>query len=380
MLFVLLLTTGCGRTGNDSWRAEVVIEDGIPHLYNPAVPLWGSGYSPLTEEEILGGPGSPENAILARPCALEVGSDGSRYVLDQREARIVRYGPDGEYVESFGRKGEGPGEFDEPTDLEQLADGTLVVTDWSGMRISFFSPEGEFIRSFRRQRFSGQIAAITEDRLYIHEQPRTLGAMGMFVGGQEEKEVEPLVDIVDSGGEEIGGVGQLVPFEGNLLSAWMNHVYLDFVPGDSLIANFMGNDRIEIYGPDDNLARVVHRNVPFIPVEPVEETEYMEDGGIAMRFEFDILSTGLAVHPDGRYWAVMAAASEPDRRADVEEDERIPQTWALDLYDRAGRWLARQQMDETAGHALLDWGPDGLYLISSEGDGTVRRYSVKHPD
>ena len=48
--------------------------------------------------------------------------------------------------------------------------------------------------------------------------------------------------------------------------------------------------------------------------------------------------------------------------------------------DRMGRWLTRQQMDESSKHALLDWGPDGLYLISSEGDGTVRRYSVKPPD
>ena len=376
----MFVTVGCDRSENESWQPDVIVEEGIPHLYNPSEPLWGSQYQPLTEEEVLGGPGSPEDAILARPCAVEIGYDGSRYVLDENEARIVRYGPDGRFMGSFGRKGEGPGEFDQPTDLEQLPNGTLVVADWVGMRISFFSPEGDFIRSFRRQKFSGQVAISRENRINIHEQPRTLGAMGMFVGGMEEEEVEPLIDVVGSDGEELGGVGQLVPFEGNLLSAWMNHVYLDFVPGDSLITNFMGNDRIEIYGPGDMLARVVHRNVPFIPVEPVEETDYREDGVIAMRFEFDILSTGLAVHPDGRYWAVMVAANEPDRRTDIEEEDRILQTWALDLYDRAGRWLARQQMDESSKHALLDWGPDGLYLISSEGDGTVRRYSVKPPD
>ena len=377
----MFVIAGCGRNENESLYSNVIVEEGIPHLYNPSEPLWGSQYKPLTEEEVLGGPGSPEDAIFSRPCAVEFGHDGSRYVLDQNEARIVRYGPDGRFMGSFGRKGEGPGEFDEPTDLEQLPDGTLVVTDWSGMRISFFSAEGDFIRSFRRQKFSGQVAISRENRINIHEQPRTLGAMGMFVGGmEEEEEVEPLIDVVDSDGEEIGRMGQLVPFEGNLLSAWMNHVYLDFVPGDSLIANFMGNDRIEIYEPGENLVRVVHRNVPFTPIEPVEETDYRDDGVIAMRFEFDILSTGLAVHPDGRYWAVMVAAGEPDRQTGIEEEEMIPQPWALDLYDRMGRWLARQQMDESARHALLDWGPDGLYLISSEGDGTIRRYSVKPPN
>lgn len=378
LAFVLSLSACSGREGVE-WGGEIVQEEGIPHLYNPDTPLLGNDASPFVEEEVLGGPGSPEDALFTTPCAMAFGSDGTRYILDHGDARILRFAPDGSYAGSFGRRGQGPGEFSDPTDLEMLPDDTLVVADWSSMRISFFSPEGKFIRSFKRQRYAGQIAVVGGDRLYVHEQPRTLQVATRFTG-TGFSQMAFLFDLIDLYGEGESGIGILQEYEGIILGAWMNRVYLAAAPGDTLLVNTTCHDRIEVYAPDGSLTRVVHRQLPFEPIEPVEKQEVHQEGEstqVTMQLQFDILSTGLAIDPGGEYWAVMVAARQTDRREDVEPDERRPEEWAVDLFDTAGRWLARQLMGSEVQMALLEWGPDGLYILNQAGDATVRRYRIR---
>ena len=55
-------------------------------------------------------------------------------------------------------------------------------------------------------------------------------------------------------------------------------------------------------------------------------------------------------------------------------DAEIPDLWAIDLFDADGRWLARQPLDLTCPHALLDWGTDGLYLLNPQEDASVYRF------
>jgi len=381
-LTIVLLTSGCSRKSEGEWGGRVVMEEGVPHIYNPATPLWGADARPLLEVEVLGGPDAAQEALLAKPIALVCGPDGTRYVLDGKDARILRFGADGAFLGSFGRQGAGPGEFASPADLTILSDNNLLVADSGNSRLSRFTLEGEFLDSVTLQRSLGQIVASRSGDIYLHAQPRTM-IVSFNVGALASEEEETLIDILDARGERKGGFGTLEEYEGFMLGSWMNRVQPALTNGDTLVLNYLGKDRIEVYAPGGILARVAHRSLPFEPVGPVEESRRTvnNDGSVSigMYFEFDILSTGFAVHPDGRWWAVLIALTQPDRREGVAEDEEIPQKWAIDLFDRAGRWLARQPMGEEAALGLLDWGPDGLYLLSAEGDGTVRRYRVESP-
>ena len=68
----------------------------------------------------LGKPGMPGDApgYFYRPSAVAVASDGTIYVADghggDSNARIVQLAPDGTVIKSWGKKGSGPGEFNEP--------------------------------------------------------------------------------------------------------------------------------------------------------------------------------------------------------------------------------------------------------------------------
>jgi hypothetical protein len=263
-----------------------------------------------------------------------------------------------------------------------LPDEIILVADDGNRRLSRFTADGRFLDSVTLQRGLGQIVADSEGTVYIHDQARGM-SVSIMMGAEDSEEEATLIDIIDDAGERIGGFGVVEEYEGFMLSSWMNKVYPALAPGDSIVLNYMGSDRIEVYSPGGELERVVHRNLPFTPVEPVEESRQTtnDDGTVSfsMFFEFDIQSTGFAISPDGRWWAALIAVTQTDRREGVEEDDEIPQEWAVDLFDADGRWLARHQLGIDFPQAALDWGPAGLYILNPEGDATVRRYEVVPP-
>jgi len=260
----------------------------------------------------------------------------------------------------------------------------ILIADEGNRRLSRFATDGSFLDSITLQRAPGQVRIDRGGTVYLHDQARGMTVSIMMMAGMEGEETPTLIDILDESGERTGGFGVVEEYEGFMLSSWMNKVYPAFTSGDSMVLNYMGKDRIEVFTPDGTLARVVHRYLPYVPVEPVEETRQTEhdDGtmSFSMFFEFDIQSTGFAISPDGRYWAALIAVTQTDRREGIEEEDEIPQEWAVDLFDATGRWLARHPLGIDYPHALLDWGPAGLYILNPEGDAAVYRYEVVPPD
>jgi len=378
----LFLLTACGGGSDDGWAGTITLEDGVPHVHNPDLPLWGLDYPALVEREVMGGDDTDFDALFAQPVGLITGEDGTRYVLDGKDMRVLKFDREGSYLGSFGREGEGPGEFSRPVALAMLPGETILIADDGNRRLSRFTTDGRFLDSITLQRELGQIRVDHDGTVYLHGQSRGM-VVSMMMGGGDTEEGSTLIDILDDTGERVGGFGVVEEYEGFMLSSWMNKVYPAFAPGDSMVLNYMGKDRIEVYTPEGVLARVVHRSLPYLPVEPLEESSQTinDDGTVSfgMTFEFDIQTTGFAISPDGRWWAALVALTPTDRREGIEEEDEIPQEWALDLFDAGGRWLARHQLGVEFPHASLDWGPAGLYILNPEGDAAVHRYEVVPP-
>ncbi len=78
-----------------------------------------------------------------------VASDGRFYVLDSKSYNVNVFSASGRRIRTFGRQGEGPGEFSSPTELS--VDGNRVVVGESNRRISIFDTTGTFQRLFAAQ-------------------------------------------------------------------------------------------------------------------------------------------------------------------------------------------------------------------------------------
>ena len=74
---------------------------------------------------------------------------GNLYVFDRLAARVVVVNPDGGFVREFGRRGEGPGEFQEALDMVIMSDGRVVIADMGHRAYHIFAPGGDLERMVR---------------------------------------------------------------------------------------------------------------------------------------------------------------------------------------------------------------------------------------
>lgn len=75
------------------------------------------------------------------------GSGGQLYILDAAASAVTTVSPAGRHLRTFGRSGDGPGDFRLPRRLAVLSDDRVVVTDLG--RFHIFTPAGGFDRTVR---------------------------------------------------------------------------------------------------------------------------------------------------------------------------------------------------------------------------------------
>ncbi|MGD2089273.1 MAG: 6-bladed beta-propeller [Candidatus Aminicenantes bacterium] len=115
-----------------------------PQVKNPDTPLkgkWEFHMEKTWEIEEAG------NDVIGSVQNIGSSDDGRVYILDSKNYKIYIYSPEGKFVSSFGKRGEGPGEIKNFEMGEQLfvVNQRVIVVDRS--RISYFSLDGTFEKS-----------------------------------------------------------------------------------------------------------------------------------------------------------------------------------------------------------------------------------------
>lgn len=81
--------------------------------------------------------------------SLDVAPDGTIYVVDGQLPDLRAYAPDGSYLRTLGRPGEGPGELKSPDGgLAVLSDGRVLVRDPGNARIQVYAPSGDALETW----------------------------------------------------------------------------------------------------------------------------------------------------------------------------------------------------------------------------------------
>jgi len=85
------------------------------------------------------------------PGGVDVSDDGSLLVADTYNHRVVRLSPGGEFVQSWGVRGQagrGRGQFRYPSDVEIMPDGGFVVADAYNHRLQRFDARGRLVKAW----------------------------------------------------------------------------------------------------------------------------------------------------------------------------------------------------------------------------------------
>jgi DNA-binding beta-propeller fold protein YncE len=82
---------------------------------------------------------------FAKPSAVAVDRDGNLYVADMLNARIEVFDADGNFIRTFGKRGDGPGYFAMPKGVAIDSDGHVWVADAMQNRVQVYSQEGQLL-------------------------------------------------------------------------------------------------------------------------------------------------------------------------------------------------------------------------------------------
>ncbi len=145
IIFMLFLVVSCSQQGSQ-WKGSIKTEDGITVVENPIEPMYTGEVLELEGDLIIGKKENKEGFLFQRISAVKADNEGNIYVLDYKASKVIKFDPNGNLIVEFGRKGQGPGEFDFALGMQLSPKGELMVSDTSTMRLVFFNLQGEPLR------------------------------------------------------------------------------------------------------------------------------------------------------------------------------------------------------------------------------------------
>lgn len=141
------------------------------------------------------------------PTALAVGPDSTLYVADgYGNARIHRYSPDFELIDSWGEPGSGPGEFRVPHGVCVDGDGRVLVADRENDRVQIFDADGRYLDMWTDLHRPTDIAIDADGLCFVAEFPSKRGHYS-WVHGQLTTPRPARVSVLTAAGDVLDRFG-----------------------------------------------------------------------------------------------------------------------------------------------------------------------------
>jgi sugar lactone lactonase YvrE len=167
-----LWVTDCSCTGTaEQRRADSLGSDGKPKGHR-VFKFSPDGKLLMT----LGQPGGGrDSAYFYQPNDVLVAPNGDIFVAEGHSsaaganARILKFNKDGRLLKTFGTRGTGPGELDQPHALAMDSRGRLFVGDRSNNRIQIFDQEGKSLAAWSQFSRPSGIYIGKNDTIYVSD-------------------------------------------------------------------------------------------------------------------------------------------------------------------------------------------------------------------
>ncbi len=206
-----LFAVNCTKTKipeKAEWRGEIEYQNGVKVVKNPAEPVYGEILLDL-EEDLNIGREDDDNYMFYRVRDIEVDDQGNLYVLERGNCRLQKFDPAGQYLQTIGKKGQGPGEFERPNRLFLDKENDIYVSEYR--KIHIFSSKGEFLKSILLSNFTTDFSVLPDENIFglvllTGEEERNQGIVKMDPKGKTIENIAQFADIkpVQRRGEEGG--------------------------------------------------------------------------------------------------------------------------------------------------------------------------------
>lgn len=348
---------------------------GVRLVHNGKEGQWGKNPRVQVEQvRTLGDVAAEEETVaFYMPAGIALDSQGNLYILDTGNHRVQKFGPDGRYLASFGRQGQGPGDFSYPDSIDIDSEDMVWISDPNNQRIQVLTPEGAERKtiSFVKERV-GKVRHTRSGSVMA-------GGGGVFFGGPglEEKEQPPpkLFKKLDLEGKVTGEYGEPFDFEHPLLNQMGNQVTFAVDENDCVYLAYLYQNRIEKYSLEGKLLWRADRKLDYSTDPPKDKGKReARGGGVSIRMpQMNQCAEGIAVDGSGRVWVVtlnrqtkeeeqvgvnmsmtmIGGERKMSMKAEGNTDLRTTDMYRLEVFNSEGELL---------GSLPLDHFVDGIYI------------------
>ena len=369
---VVALACAADRSAIPSTFSEAIV-DGVRHVHNIS-PLWGEElrvglefvrqYGALITED--------ENLRFFRPSDVDVDAGGYVYILNAGDHQVSKLDSEGNFHGSFGKRGEGPGEFIGATRLDVWPGGRIVLNDRALRAINIFDHSGVHLnRISDPTREPMEILALASGDLAIH-------SIGVGISSDTVAST-PLLSILRPDGSTLRQFVSSRVYTEPGANLFRNEIFIAADEGDNIYVSFGSQNRIEKYSAGGEILFRVDRELAYDETPGMEYDATQTDEGPLIAVSFNQISKGIQVDHVGRIWVGTKTRQRSredrtlqDRGEQVEEEDDL---FMLEIFDADGILLGRMVTDFYRGERFKIVG-DRFFLVDRDEEMAVFEFKI----
>ena len=273
---IIILFNACGQETSE-WRGTTEKVDGVTIVKNPIEPLNPELYITFEEDLTIGEEVGNENYMFGSQILVNTDNEGNIYVTDRDRKSVRKYDPDGKFLHSFGRPGQGPGEFQDISEVRFDVEGNIYLNDVGNQRISFLKRDGNHIKGLKTPTIfervimnsKGFYIAMSVDNVELGKSKKWDYFYGLF--DDSFKLIAEFLRLPQETNAQYKNPDSLVHVLADSLSREAFAPYVSYILGknDSIYFGYPKNYEIRVYSSDGTLEKIIQRD--FRPVEISEK-------------------------------------------------------------------------------------------------------------
>jgi hypothetical protein len=331
--------------------------DGVTIVKNPKEPIYTADVLNFEEELSIPGPEGKDEPMFSQIRGIAVDEEERIYILDIKEGHIKVFDRLGNYLNTIGKKGQGPGEMQYPAFISITPRNEIVIEDPAVRRLTFYSLEGEYLKNIS-----------TAGGLMVDMKIDSLGnVIGTMVVREEENPRYELVKC-DSELNKLFTIGTSPLPKPGKYNPFIPVMVWALADNDRIVFGYPKEYEIKILDAEGNAEMRISQNYDPVAVaeEEIKEIEKERKGSPDNR-ELDVPSH----HPAYR-WIIVDDVNRLWVR--TWEKPSIGEGFYYDVFDTELKYIAKVPLKQTP----LVFMKGKLFTIEEDEEGfqVVKRHKI----